>query len=370
LEYKDYYKILGVDKSASTKKIKKTYRRLARKYHPDVNPGNDEAEAKFKEINEAYEVLKDKEKRKKYDEFGQYFEQAGSAPGGYSKGRSGWPGGGGAQQTVNVEDLSSLFGGQGGSDFFQSFFGGQMGGAKTRGKKRKSGSIPGFDKGGFNYDFGGMGQQRPSRGRDEEFTVSLTLEEAAHGTSKTIELRKESVCHVCGGQGIQGNNLCGMCHGKGVVLKPQRLDVKIPPGVRNGFKIRMKGEGGINPAGGQPGDLYMVVQLKSHPYFELKEEDLYCNVPISVEEAILGAKIEVPTLKGRVTVTIPPGTQTGRILRLREQGFPSLKNKKKDGDFFVRTKIVIPEEIGEAEKKLYEQLKQFHHKNPRKQLFG
>ena len=373
MEFKDYYKILGVDKKATTKDIKKKYRQLARKYHPDVNRDNPEAEKKFKEINEAFEVLKDKEKRAKYDEFGQYYDKVGTGaggPGGYQH----YPGGGGYQYStnINMDDLSSMFGGGAGagggfSDFFNSLFGGQMSGSGFGGSRRtRSGGSP--DVNGFGYNYGGMGQT-PSKGKDEEYEIHLSLEDAANGDRKIFELTKQTPCQACGGRGVQGNSVCPMCHGRGLIATPRKLDVKIPPGVQNGSKIRMKGEGEPNP-GGQPGDLYLVVSLKSHPYFELKDGNLYVDVPVTTTEAVLGAEVEVPTLKGKVSVKIPPETQTGKILRLRGLGFPLLRNPEQSGDFFVRTKVVIPEKISDEEKKLYEQLKSFSHDNPRKRLFS
>lgn len=376
MEFKDYYKILGVDKKATTKDIKKKYRQLARKYHPDVNRDNPEAEKKFKEINEAFEVLKDKEKRAKYDEFGQYYDKVGAGaggPGGYQY----YPGGGGGgyqySTNINMDDLSSLFGGGGAgagggfSDFFNSLFGGQMGGSGFgSGRRTRPGGSP--DMNDYGYGFGGA-PQAPIKGRDEEFEIQLTLEDAARGDRKIFELTKQTPCQACGGRGVQGNSVCPMCHGRGLIATPRKLDVKIPPGVQSGSKIRMKGEGEANP-GGQPGDLYLVVNLKSHPYFELKDGNLYVDVPVTVTEAVLGAEVEVPTLKGKVTVKIPPETQTGKILRLRGLGFPLLKNPEQSGDFYVRTKVVIPENISDEEKKLYEKLKDFSHNNPRKRLFG
>jgi DnaJ-class molecular chaperone len=159
-----------------------------------------------------------------------------------------------------------------------------------------------------------------------------------------------------------------MCSGKGLVAKPRRIEVDIPPGVKDGFKVRMKGEGAVNAAGGHAGDLYLVVKLKSHPYYELKDGDLYCDVPVTVTEAVLGSEIDVPTLRGKVSMKIPPGTQTGRVFRLREQGFPSLNNKNGNGDFYVKTRVMIPDNISEEEKAVYEQLKNFSHEDPRSRM--
>lgn len=379
MEFKDYYKILGVDKNATKKEIKKAYRTLARKYHPDVNPGDREAEARFKEINEAYQVLSDKEKRKKYDEFGQYWEYADKA--GAGAGTSGFRGrsGGFKSTRFDFDDLSSIFGKAGGgagnfSDFFNAMFGGmKCGGRKSKGPGGGSRTYswstgPG---GGFDFDLGSMGAagvRTPRKGKDAEFPLELSYEEAAFGVTKHINISKETTCNACGGRGTTQNALCQVCHGRGTVYKPRHLEVKVPPGVKDNFKIRMKGEGSPGVNGGKPGDLYLVVKLKPHPFYKLKDDGLHCEVPISVPEAALGGEISIPTLKGKVTMKVPPKTQSGQVFRLREQGFPSLNNKGKNGDFFVKTKIVLPEKLSEEEKKIYRKLKEFEHENPRKNI--
>ncbi len=370
MEYKDYYKILGVDKNAPRKEIKKAYRILARKYHPDVNPDNKEAEAKFKEINEAYQVLGDKEKRKKYDEFGQYWEHADKMGngGGFSSGR---PGGGYSYTTnINPEDLSDLFRGMGGgggfSDFFNSMFSGATRKSQGTGSRASRSSSP-FDFGGFDSGSFTGSRPAPSKGQDAEFPLELSIEEAASGTVKHLNFNKEHICGVCNGQGGSQGSLCQICHGKGTSFKPRHLEVNVPAGVKDGFKIRMKGEGLPSP-GGQAGDLYLVVKLKPHPYYEIKDGKLYCDVPITDAEAALGAEIDVPTLQGRISMKIPPGTQSGRVFRIKGQGFPALNNQKKRDDFYIRTRIVIPRNISEEQKDLYRQLTRINHENPRSHL--
>jgi molecular chaperone DnaJ len=368
MEYKDYYKILGVDKNASTKDIKKSYRQLARQFHPDVNPGDKAAEGKFREINEAYEVLKDSDKRKKYDEFGQYWEQAervGAAGGGR--------GGQRVYGNVNPEDLASIFGGGFGggggdfSDFFNSLFGGTS--RRGGGKSRTYSQNPGFE--GFDFNFGGgTPQPQSQRGQDAEFPIKLTVEEAASGTVKQLAINKETICQYCGGTGISGNQYCQGCHGQGKSFKPRKLDVTVPPGVRNGSKIRMKGEGSPGFNGGQAGDLFLVVELEKHPFYELKDGKLYCEVPVTPSEAALGAEIDVPTLRGRLSMKIPPLTQSGKIFRLKEQGFPVINKPDERGDQLVKVRIVIPETLNDAEKKLFEQLKELSHEDPRHTLFN
>lgn len=367
MEYKDYYKILGVDKKAPEKEIKKAYRVLARKYHPDVNPDNKEAEAKFKEINEAYEVLKDKEKRAKYDEFGQYWEHADKMG---KNGYGGFPGGGGSYTSqINIEDLSDLFGGGGGaqggfSDFFNSLFSGSRQGRTRPGSGK--GSSP------FGYDFSSSGfnnyRQPPQKGSDAEFPLELTLEEAAFGVSKHLNFNKETVCGACTGTGAVSNVLCQTCHGKGTSFKPRHLEVNVPAGVKDGFKIRMKGEGMPGNAGGQPGDLYLVVKIKPHKFYELKDGQLYSNIPIADWEAALGGEIDVPTLDGKISMKIPPGTGSGRVFRVRNQGFPALNDSKARGDYFVKVHITIPQNINDNQLELYRNLKALNTEDPREHL--
>jgi DnaJ-class molecular chaperone len=358
MEFKDYYKILGVEKSASEKDVKKAYRVLARKYHPDVNPGNKQAEAIFKEINEAYEVLGDKDKRKKYDEFGQYWEHAGKAG---QQGFHGRPGGHAYQGNVDFSDLASMFGGaQGGgfSDFFNSLFAGsrQAGGGRKKQKSPWEGAS-GFAGQGFDPTGGGFGgPYQPQKGQDVEFPLELTIEEAASGVKKHVNFNKEAVCNACHSTGGPYGGLCQACHGSGKVVNPRHLEVTVPPGVKDGFKIRMKGEGRSSPQGAPGGDLYMIVKLLPHPTYELKDGKLYCNVSITDAQAALGTEISVPTLHGRVSMVIPPGTQAGRVFRIKDQGFPSLNNKNGNGDCFVKIRIVIPDNITEEHKKLYQQL--------------
>ncbi len=309
MEYKDYYKILGVERSASEKDIKRAYRQLARKYHPDVNPGDKKAEEHFKEINEAYEVLSDAEKRRKYDELGadyQRWQHMGGRPGDFDWSQwmsGGGPGGG----RVHVEygDLSDLFGGAGGfSDFFQTIFGGGMGAAA----------------GPRTQAYG-----RAARGQDYEQPVQVTLEEAYSGTTRRVRI---------------GN---------------RTLEVKIPAGVRSGSRVRMAGEGGPGQ-GGARGDLYLVVELLPHPTFRLEGDDLFTEVPVDIYTAILGGEVAVPTPKGQVMLKIPPETQGGRTFRLRGQGMPHLGKPQIHGDLLVQVRIQVPQQLSEKEKQLFREL--------------
>ena len=308
MEYKDYYKILGVERNATEKDIKRAYRQLARKYHPDVNPGDQQAEERFKEINEAYEVLSDPEKRRKYDELGanyQQWQRAGGRPGDFdwSQWFAGAPGGG--RVRVEYGDLGDLFGGGGGfSDFFQSIFGGM--GARGAGTQQAWGSM---------------------RGRDYEQPVQITLEEAFSGTTRL--LRTDS----------------------------RTLEVKIPAGVRTGSRVRVSGEGGAGQGGAARGDLYLVIEVLPHPRFKLEGDNLRTEVPVDIYTAVLGGEVMVPTLKGQVMLKIPPETQGGRVFRLRGQGMPGLGGKP-PGDLYVEVKIQVPQRLSEREKQLFRELAQ------------
>jgi curved DNA-binding protein len=303
MEYKDYYKILGVDRNAEEKEIKKAYRKLARQYHPDVNPGDKAAEEHFKDINEAYEVLSDPDKRHKYDQLGsswQQWQRTGRDPSGFDW--SQWFSGAQRPGGVRVEyrdlgDLGDLFGRGGFSDFFQSIFGGM-----------------------------GAPQARPRRGQDYTQPVEITLEEAFQGATRMIQ--KDG----------------------------RRLEVKIPPGVMTGSKVRMAGEGSPGIAGGTSGDLYLEVNVLPHSVFEREGDDLRCEVPVSLYTAVLGGEVKVPTLSGDVMLNIPPETQGGRTFRLREKGMPNLRNPKKRGDLYAKLRIQTPRKLTQREKELFREL--------------
>jgi curved DNA-binding protein len=310
MEYKDYYQILGVARDADPQEIKKAYRRLARQYHPDVNPGDKKAEDRFKEVNEAYEVLSDAEKRSKYDQFGrdwQRYQQAGAAgPGGFDWGRYAQQAGPGGQYTyATSEDLEDLFGGQAGfSDFFESLFGAQAARQRTTAR-----------------------QPRPGRGQDIEHPVQVSLAEAYHGANRI--LTKDG----------------------------RRLEVRIPPGVVTGSRVRMSGEGGPGYSGGQPGDLYLVVEVLPDERFQRQGDDLLTEVEVPLYTALLGGEVAVPTMAGNVTLTIPAETQNGRRFRLRGKGMPSLKNPDECGDLYATISIRLPTNLTSQERALIEQLR-------------
>jgi curved DNA-binding protein len=301
-DFKDYYSVLGVDKTASAEDIKKNYRRLARKYHPDMNPGDSAAEAKFKEVNEAYEVLGDAEKRRTYDQYGQYWKQAGPS----------WAG----------SDTSGFDFSQYGSfdDFINELLG-------------RMGSTSNRRPGDFGFD---SRNTSTTTSLDREATVSLTLGEAFHGVQKRFILGNETV------------------------------EVKIPAGVKAGSKIRLRGKGYFNSMTNQRGDLYLVVELKPHSFFQFEGENLVCEVPIAPDEAVLGATIEVPTPEGKVTVNVPAGIRSGQTLRLRGKGWRNAKGDRSDQ--MVKIIISTPKEISASERELYEKIREQRTFNPRSQI--
>jgi len=317
---KDYYNILGVSRNASEREMKQAYRRLARKYHPDVNPNDKSAEAKFKEVNEAYEVLSDKEKRQKYDQYGDqwpYADQFTQA----QRQTPFWDFGPAGAQRFHFEetDLGSLFG-----DLF--------GGGRSR-------------------------RTRPRRGQHIEYPVEVTLEEAYHGTKRTIALQSEEPCSGCKGTGMIQNLPCSVCRGSGVVATVKRLEVKIPSGVKDGSRVRIAGKGGVGYARGASGDLYLVVSVKRHHLFERKGDNLYVEVPVPLTVAVLGGEVMVPSLKGKLALKIPPETQNGRTFRLTGKGMPHLGNSS-HGNLLAKVSIVLPTKLSAEEKELFQQLNQ------------
>ncbi|MGD2205282.1 MAG: J domain-containing protein [Anaerolineae bacterium] len=320
MEYRDYYKILGVDKNATEKDIKQAFRRLARQHHPDVNPDDPRAEERFKEINEAHEVLSDPEKRQKYDRLGadwQRFQQRGGRPGDFNWNQwtTGGPGEGVHVRYGTPEDLEDLFGEASPfSDFFSQIFGG-MGGA------------PGG--GGFQYQRGPQGRQpRAMRGQDYEQPVEISLREAYQGTSRILQ--KDS----------------------------QRLEIKIPAGAKTGTRVRMSGEGGAGAGGGPAGDLYLRVTVMPDPRFERKGDDLHTTVTADLYTMVLGGNVRVPTMAEEVVLTIPPNTQNGRIFRLRGKGMPRLRQPDQHGNLYVKVEARLPTRLTPREQELFEELQQ------------
>lgn len=306
MEYRDYYKTLGVEKNADEQQIKKAYRRLARQHHPDVNPGDKKAEERFKEINEAYEVLSDPEKRQKYDRLGanwQAYQRTGQDPTGFDWNQ--WMSGasGGGRMRVDYADLGDILGEGGFSDFFQTIFGGSAG-----------------------FRPSGQTQSRPIQGRNVEHAVQVTLEEAFQGTQRVL------------------------------AIDNKRLEVKIPAGVRTGSKVRVAGEGYPGVTGGPSGDLLLVIEVLPHPVFERDGDDLRCEVTVDLWTAVLGGEVTVPTLTGQGALRIPEGTQPGQMFRLRGQGMPHLRDSQKRGNLLAKVRVQLPEKLTDQQRQLFQQL--------------
>jgi DnaJ-class molecular chaperone len=316
MEFKDYYATLGLTKNATDAEIKRAYRKLARQHHPDLNPGDKKAEARFKEINEANEVLGDPEKRRKYDELGanwRAYEQA--QPGAGAQARSGWDGGGftpgGTRyRTMTPEEMEEMFGGGDPfSDFFHTFFGGQPT-ASGRARERAS---------------------RPSRGHDLEQVVDLTLDEAFSGTTRRVVLARDG--------------------------KERTIDVRIPAGVQDGARVRAAGEGASGARGGQAGDLYLHVRVLPHARFERRGHDLHLRLGVPVTTAVLGGELSVPTLTAPVRLKVPPHTAQGRVFRLRGHGMPIVGRQDERGDLYATVDISIPARVSDEERRHYEALR-------------
>ena len=336
VKFRDYYEVLGVGKTATEDEIRKAYRALARRHHPDVNPGDKSADEKFKEINEAYEVLSDSDKRKRYDQLGSNWK-AGSdftpPPGWESRGA-----GFGGFSAAGGQGSASAF-----SDFFESLFGRRHGG-----------------RGGAGFRM---------RGNDVDAEITLNLEEAHRGAKRNISFDATETCPTCGGSGTKDGKACPTCHGMGAVLRPKSLEVTIPAGVRQGSVIRLAGQGESGGNGASAGDLLLHVRIQPHKRFETTGDDnIEMAVPVAPWEAALGATIIVPTLDGTVEMKIPPGTQGGKKLRLRGLGL-SRRNGGR-GDQYVRLKIVNPPDLSAKQRDLFEQLAAESRFDPRKSMDG
>ena len=343
VKYKDYYQTLGVQRSSSQDEIRKAYRKLARKYHPDRNPGDKSAEEHFKDIQEAYAVLSDPEKRQQYDRLGSGWQQGAdfTPPPGWSGTRV---------EFGNAADFQDIFGDFGGfSDFFQSLFGGR--GRAASSQSAQSGSR--------------VWRSQPARGADVESEIELSLEELHKGTRPTVVLRTTEVCPDCQGKGVRRMSRCSRCQGTGELTTRKRLTVRIPPGMRDGSVLRLSGKGGRQRPDGPAGDLYLRIRMKPHPLFEVVgQDDLQIEVPITPWEGALGAKVPVTTLDGSVEVTIPPGTEGGARLRLRGQGMNRRDGSR--GDLYVRVRIAVPAQLSPEEEELFRQLSVKSTFNPRK----
>jgi molecular chaperone DnaJ len=403
---KDYYAALGVKKSASAEDIRKAFRKLARKYHPDVNPGDKTAEEKFKTLSEANDVLSDPKKRKIYDQLGFYsdnidpataeaYARGGGQPG--TGGFEGFPGGGQPGPGGAHFDF-------GGFDFSDLFDGARGGG------RRPSGSGGGF-RDIFSNMFsggghGGVAEAGPESGSDLEYQVNVPFWTAIRGRVMKLNIARRDVCGNCRGQGYiespgtcpqchgkgtieqtggrmkfnvtcprcqgTGKNIstCAVCHGEGSVERTEPLEIRIKAGTRDGQRIRVAGKGNAGLRGGGVGDLYVIIRIGEHPLFRREGDDIYITVPVTAVEAALGAKIEVPTIDGRSMLKIPPGTQSGQKLRLREKGVPSATKEGVRGDEIVEVKIIVPMPRDEKTKELLRELAKLNPEDPRAELWN
>ncbi len=379
----DYYELLGVPRKASVKELRAAYRKLARKYHPDLNPGDKSAEEKFKQIQEAYDVLSDTKKRQMYDQFGFNTPGQGGVP----------PQGGGYGQ-ASPEDIHFDFGG------FD--FGGQGGAGGATSFRDLFSQV--FR--GANAAQAGAARER-ERGDDLEYQIDITFGEAMHGTVKKLSFTRLDTCNVCHGSGAEPGDektcptcggsgqvtqvsgkmrfqiacsrcggsgklrsICRNCGGEGRVQRVDNLDVRIPPGAQTGSRVRVAGRGNAGTHGGPPGDLYIITKVEPHPFFERRGDDLYTVVPITVTEASLGAKVEVPTIDGRSQVRIPPATDSGKKLRLREKGAPSVRQPGKRGDQIVEVQVVVPKPEDERVRNLLKELSKIDPEDPRREIFA
>jgi molecular chaperone DnaJ len=382
----DYYDLLGVPRKAAVKEIRAAYRKAARKYHPDLNPGDKSAEEKFKQIQEAYEVLSDAKKRQMYDQFGFNTSGQGAGPG-----PNAGPG-------ASPEDIHFDFGG---FDF---------GGAGGAGGPGGAGGATSF-RDLFSQMFRGanaaQATQEREAGSDLEFQIDITFSEAMRGTVKKLSITRLDVCNVCHGRGFQPGDdkicptcggsgqvtqvsgkmrfqitcsrcggsgrlhtMCRNCGGEGRVARVESLDVRIPPGAQTGSRVRVAGRGNAGMHGGPPGDLYIIMKVEPHPFFERRGDDLYTVVPVTVTEASLGAKVEVPTIDGRAQVRIPPGTGSGTKLRLREKGAPLARHAGKRGDQIVEVQVVVPKPEDERVRNLMKELGKIDPQDPRADIFA
>lgn len=382
---KDYYNILGIKKDAKADEIKKAYRRLARKHHPDVNPNDKVAEDKFKEVQEAYDVLSDEKKRKVFDRFGYYADNL-DADSPFGAGASAGAGGGAAGFDFSGFDFTGTGTQSGGSSFrdiFSDLFGG--GGGRTAQPEPP--------------------RPMPKKGRDIEMPLSMSFEEAFTGLTRNITVNRSEQCSRCQGAGDTGGPVvtcptckgsgqvmktggrlqfsqacpdcegtgrrrepCSLCNGKGTTPKTEQVKIKIPAGVDTGSRVRVPKKGHGGRLGAEPGDLYILTNVGKHPFLTRKGDNVYITVPITVPEAALGTKIEVPTVEGKAALKIPAGTESGQKIRLRERGFPSLRNPSLRGDQFVEVKITLPKVISEETKEKLREFEKLNPENPRKAI--
>lgn len=371
MEFKDYYKVLGINRNATQNEIKKAYRKLAQKYHPDVNPDNKEAEEKFKEISVAYSVLGDKEKRKKYDGQLRFFDQG---PFRYQTGG------------FRPEDFQRIWNIKDFGEFspFESIF--DL--FRTTSKSDRRTRVA-------------------KRGNDITHKINLSFDNAIKGLTTRVNVSGNLTCSRCNGTGTEPGTFpitCPDCNGRGIVARNQgffsisqtcprclgrgeiiknpcirckgagkerrvrKLTIKIPPGVKDGTKLRFKGKGEAGSNGGPPGNLYIITEVKPHPIFKRRNSDILLDLPLTFSEAVLGANIEIPTLDGKISLKVPKGSQSGKVLRIKGKGAPKLKRSGK-GDMFVKLKVLTPKKLSVKEKRLFKDLARISKSNPREKLF-
>ena len=402
---KDYYGILGIKKTASADEVRKAFRKLARKYHPDVNPGDKSAEEKFKQISEANDVLSDPKKRKVYDQLGFYSDnidpaaaEAYARGGGFGAGGFGSAGPAGGGSRTYTQEVPFDFSGFDFSDFAE--------GAGAAGRRAGGGGFRDI----FSSIFGGGGRgaetvQRAEAGSDLEYQANVGFWQAIRGaelqlsiphletcsnchgqgyieqpgecpqchgkgtiTQKSGSMKFEVPCPRCGGSG-KNRTICPVCHGEGRVQRNESIKVRIKPGTRDGQRIRLQGRGNAGTMGGPAGDLYIIIRTGDHPVFRREGDDIHLTVPVTLTEAALGSKVEVPTIDGRALLRIPPGSQSGQKLRLREKGVPSVVNEGQRGDEIVEIQTVTPKVSDERSKEILRELAKLNPENPREELF-
>jgi molecular chaperone DnaJ len=381
----DYYEVLGVPRKAAAAEIRKAYKRLARKYHPDVNPGDRSAEERFKRIQEAYDVLSDSKKRQMYDQVG-YYSESGVPPGGFRAQQQGAPG-----FDFQGFDFSEVFGQQ------------PRGGGRAAGFGESLRDM-------FSHYFSGGGAARTEpvaqRGEDLEYQISVGFWEAIRGTVARLNATRLEACSACGGTGSSPSSgiascpeckgtgkvtqaagamrfqlscprcggtgklkhTCPGCHGDGRLSRSENIEVRIPTGTQNGTRLRVAGKGNAGLAGGPAGDLYIIVRVEPHPYFRREGDDIHIAVPVTVSEAALGAKIEVPTIDGRALLRIPPGTQSGQKFRVRERGVTSPRTGRR-GDQYVEVQVHVPRVMDEKSKEILRELARLNPDDPRARIF-
>jgi molecular chaperone DnaJ len=403
-QQKDYYGTLGVKKAASQEEIRKAFRKLARKYHPDVNPNDKKAEERFKELSEANDVLSDPKKRKIYDQLGFYSDNIDPAAAeAYARGGGFGAGGFGAGPSSGGQGQGMPFD-FGGFDF-SDFTGAGSGSSRQRGSTGGFRDIFSGIFGGGNAAASARQQHGPEPGSDLEYHVNIGFWDAIRGTVLKLNITRQDVCNNCGGKGATGavgvcpecqgkgqvtqtggrmkfnmecprchgtgkaQSVCQVCHGDGVVQRTEPLEVRVKAGTRDGQRIRIPGKGNAGLHGGPQGDLYLIMRIGEHPVFRREGDDIYVTVPITAMEAALGTRIEVPTIDGRSQLKVPPGTQSGQKLRLREKGVPSATKEGHRGDQIVEMKIVVPEARDLKVRELWQELQKLNPEDPRSELW-